>query len=201
MIITFRGEIYGYELYEGLEQVDSCWGYNPGSEDIRKIMNYELSGWFGSNIEFDYLADDYFDIEVYLDNQSFPQLTEDITKMVVTQLYEDFQVQVPFPYNMSFDEIRSNKDGVLDSIVDDLYKAYEMPTVESIRSAIFEHAGISRAVQPKLTISDLEPNRDYTADEIMGILNKKPSLADMIAGAEARKGNQNVGHEGHKFER
>lgn len=185
------GEIYGYKLYEGLDEIESTWGFNPGSEDIEKVMNAELCGWFGGKLNFEHeLGYEDFDIEEYFENHDFPEVKEDIAKKVATLLYEDFQSQNPFPYAMSFADIRADKDGVLTNIVDMLYDAHEEPTVEKIREAIFEHAGVSREVQPKLSITDLEPGKEYTADELMQLLNKKPSLQDMIRQANNKQAVQ-----------
>lgn len=185
------GEVYGYKLYEGLEEIDSCWGFNPGKEDIKTLMREELA-WFMPNMDFEMSYDSSFDIDEFFSEHDFPAVREDITKKVVTQLYEDFQAIVPFPYEMSFEDIRGNKDGVLDQIVQDLYETHEEVSAKQIRDAIFDNAGVSRSVQPKLSVTDLEPGREYTADELMGILGQKPSLADMIAGAEARRANQGI---------
>lgn len=194
-----RGEVYGYQLYEGLEEVESCWGFNPGKENIRDLMKDELFGWLEKGMRFDYSSGDNFDIDDYYAETDFPQLRETITKQVVTQLYEDFQIQVPFPYGMSFTDIRANKDCVLDSIVESLYEKHDTATSESIREAIFEHAGVARSLQPKISVMDLDPEREYTAEEIHEIFNKKPSLAEMIAGAAARQVTQPNGldHEIH----
>lgn len=185
------GEIYGYKLYEGLDEIESTWGFNPGSEDIEKVMNAELCGWFGGKLNFEHeLGYEDFDIEEYFENHDFPEVKEDIAKKVATLLYEDFQSQDPFPYAMSFADIRADKDDVLTDIVDQLYQEHEEPTVEKIREAIFEHAGVSREVQPKLSITDLEPGKEYTADELMQLLNKKPSLQDMIRHANNKQAVQ-----------
>ena len=54
----------------------------------------------------------------------------------------------------------------------------------------------------KLIINDLEPGKEYTAKEVMDILNKKPKLSDIIADAEKKKApeSQNISSE-MKYER
>lgn len=64
------------------------------------------------------------------------------------------------------------------------------PSKASIHSAVEEHAGKSREVQPKISVADLEPGKDYTESELLAILKKKPSLSDQIAGASARQASQ-----------
>lgn len=95
-----------------------------------------------------------------------------------------------YPYGMTTDDILANKNGVLDDIVSDLYDEHLGPDTESIHSAIEEHAGKSREVQPKISVADLEPGKDYTESELLAILKKKPSLSDQIAGASARQASQ-----------
>lgn len=91
---------------------------------------------------------------------------------------------------MTPDDILANRDGVLDSIVSNLYDEHMEPDKASIHSAIEEHAGTARELQPKISVADLEPGKDYTESELLAILKKKPSLSDQIAGASARQASQ-----------
>lgn len=158
-------------------------------------MNSELCNWYGGKIEFEYDAKEDFDIDDFFAEHDFPELRESTAKQVATKLYMDFESYDPFPYGMDFEELRSNKDGVLDDIIEDLYDSHEPVTNESIQDAVFAHAGLSRDIQPKITVADIDPNRDYTREEIIDILNKKPSLADIIASAASRYATQNHSHE------
>jgi len=201
------GEIYGYQIFEGTDEIDSCWGFNPGSEDIRDVMKAELYGWLPPDMEFELDYGSEFNIDRYFEDNEFPEYKKTIMARVVTLLYEDFQAHDPFPYATSFEDIRSNKDNILSDIVNSIYDTHREPTTDLIRETIFDHAGIARDLLPKITVSDLEPNRDYTAAELMGILSQKPSLSDMIAGAEAKRTVQNSiktelrhDHSAHNFE-
>ena len=194
-----QGEIYGYKLFEGLEEVDSTWGFNPGDEDIQDLMNAELSGWFEGKLDFDLESGDDFDIDEFFMNNHFPDVWEDITKKTVTLLYEDFQSRDPFPYGISFADIRADKGGVLNHIVQSLYDQHKDVTTEDIRNAIVEHAGVARQLQPKLSAEDLEPGKEYTAEELMDLLSKKPSLDALIHSAESKRMEQ--GASGHEYNR
>lgn len=194
-----QGEIYGYKLFEGVEEIDSCWGYNPGDKEITDLMNDEHCRWFGGKLEFETEYGYDFDIDKFFEANYFSEIWDDITKKTVTLLHEDFQAKVPFPYGMPFEDIRADKDGVLNDIVQSLYDEHKEVSVEDIRNAIFEHAGVARQLQPKLSAEDLEPGKDYTADELMDLLKKKPSLDALIHAADSKRMEQ--GSEPHENNR
>lgn len=171
------GEVYGYQCFEGLNEVDSCWGFNPGKEDIEDLMNEELRGWFGSDMDFEYESDDEFDIEEYFENNDFPELRGEIRKMVESQLHHTAQKaernHEAFPYAVSYEEICQNKDNVLVDVIELLYEEHQLPSEAHVHSVFQDIAGISRAAQPKLRAEDLEVGRDYTVDELVALARAK----------------------------
>lgn len=190
------GEVYGIQCFEGLNEVYSCWGYNPGDapfdetffEDILDGWHPELASRFA-----DY--DEPFEIEDYFDSHTFPQLEKDIKKAVLDFLnFREGRTSptFPFPYEMDTQSIRDNKNSVLDNVVDELYQEHKMPDVDRIHQALEEWAGVSREVQPRITAADLDPDRDYTEAEIVALVKKK-GLDSMIAAAEAKKNTQITG--------
>ena len=63
------------------------------------------------------------------------------------------------------------------------------PTPERIREAIEGHAGTSREVMPKLTAADLNPDRDYTIEELMELARKKTADKDATRTAAPKERN------------
>ena len=182
------GEVYGYRCFEGLDEIDSCWGFNPGSEDIESLMKAEHSSWFGPGLNFETdWSSDSFDIDNYFAGQDFPSFREKIAEDVKSHITSEAEAPTVYPFAVSAEDLLANKDRLLDEIVEDLYEQHVEPGADLIHETIAEHAGVSRAVLPKLTVADLDPDRDYTAAEVMEIINKKPSLNDMIAGANAKR--------------
>lgn len=179
-----RGDIFGYQTYEGFDLVDSCWGFNPGSGDIEQLMKEELGGWFGSGLEFEYTSEPDFEIICYLHNQDFPELRERIEKQVLSCLSAIEEGPGPYPFQLSASEIRDDGNGVLGDIVNEIYDEHEEPTPERIREALDEHAGVSREVKPKLTVSDLNPDRDYTIEELVDLAKQKTARRAALSGAE-----------------
>jgi len=186
-----KGEVYGYEAYEGNVLEESVWGFNPGSEDIREVICEELGSWFGQDIKFEYCSDSNFDIDEYLKTHDFPELREKLEKDVRDFVTFESETSKVYPFAMSSEEILANKDDVLSHIVEELYSYHEDPDGTVLHDVITSHAGQARVVQPTLTVEDLDPNRDYTADELIGILKSKPSLADIILNAQSRKSPEN----------
>ena len=184
------GEIYGYQLYEGLRETDSCWGFNPGTEEITEVLKMELSGWLEPDMDFELCWGDDFDIEDFYQVHEFPEFRARLREAVESVILFQHELPTVFPFAMSMEKLLSNKDGVLDDIVSSLYAEHEEPDNHRIYEAIYEYAGVSREVKPKITASDLEENRDYTAEEIMEIIHHKPSLQDMIADAAAKSALQ-----------
>lgn len=184
-----QGEVYGYQCYEGLEEVDSCWGFNPGSERIQDLMEDELRGWFGSKMDFEYEAGEDFDIEEYFEENDFPELRGEIRKLVETQLHHTAQKaerkNEAFPYAVSYEDICWNKDDVLSNVVESLYEEHCIPSEARIHEAFQEFAGISREAQPKLRAADLDPEKDYTVEEIMELMKAKASLDQIISAASS----------------
>ena len=168
-----RGEVYGYRLFEGLEEVDSCWGFNPGDEGIEELMNGELRGWYGSDMEFEFSHGPCFDIDDFFDENPFPELRERIESEVLACVSEAEGGPGPYPFELSPDEIRDPGNGILRDIVDEVYEEHVEPSPERIREAVEGRAGISREVKPKLTAADLDPNRDYTVEELMELAKRK----------------------------
>lgn len=179
-----QGEVYGYKLYEGLVEVESCWGFNPGREDIKDLMEDELRGWFGSKMEFEEECGEHFDIEEYLEGNEFPKLwnkiEQDVKDFIV---FTDGTSQI-YPFGMAAEDILNNKDDVLDEIVGEIYDQHAEYDTDRIYQAVEGHAGISREVQPKLRASDLDPERDYTAQEIMELMKAKAPLDSVIGACE-----------------
>lgn len=189
-----QGEIYGFQQYEGLDEVDSCWGFNPGDEDIRDLMKSEMFGWWEPGMKFIYEGGESFDIEEFYDGNDFPELRNRIREDVKSFITFESETSVVFPFAMSAEEILSNKYGVLTSVVDEIYDTHEEWDTERIYSTVQDHAGISRELLPKISREDLEPGRDYTEQEMNSLFAKKASLADQIAGAASRQSNHAASH-------
>lgn len=183
-----RGEVYGFQNYEGLEEVDDCWGFNPGPEDIKVLMAAEHSGWYGGEMHYEISYAENFDIERFFEDHDFPELREQIQEAVLGFMTHVEQTMPIPPFEMPMSDIRANQDGVLDQVVESLYENHALPESKDILDALNEHAGIARAVKPKITVSDLNADRDYTAEEVLEILHKRPSLTDLLVNAEARRG-------------
>lgn len=197
-----QGEIYGYELYEGLDQVDSCWGFNPGAKDIRDLMKWELGDFLERGMKFDlHLGDEDFNIEEFLEENEFPGFWDKLTEEVKAYVTFESETSQVYPFGVPAEDILSNKDDILDNIVKDLYEEHLEPDTDRIHEVIQNHAGVSREVQPKLSAKDLDPERDYTAEEIMDLFKKKPSLADQISGAAARQAMQAKGQDAPEHSR
>lgn len=192
-----RGEVYGMKFYDGRTEIEATWGfYETKDQDIRKdIFADELSDWCDDLIDkmanAAYEPDEgHFDIDAFFEENDFPELRDKIRQDVCDYIKTDAATAQVYPYGMTPDDILANKNGVLDGIVADLYDEHLGPDTESIHSAIEERAGKSREVQPKISVADLEPDKDYTESELLAILKKKPSLSDQIAGASARQASQ-----------
>lgn len=193
-----QGEVYGYKLYEGLDEVDSCWGFNPGREDICDLMEDEHRGWFGGDMNFEDHYTEDFDIEDYFAENDFPELRGEIRELVENAIHATGE---PWPYGYSYEDIVKNTDGVLSEVVETLYEQHEIPSAKSIHEAITGVAGESREVQMKLTVADLDPSRDYTAKELMDIFHKKASLDDVIASAESTPRESELGDQSLKLKK
>lgn len=182
------GNIFGIRTFEGFEEMDSCWGYNPGTEKVETLFQEMQDEWLPkTDLPLQYDDYDSFEIEDYLEDNEFPAFRDQLQEAVLAVVEEEENSLYPFPFAMAPGTIRENHDGVLDDIVEELYQNHIMPDRKEIFSAIFEQAGISRVVQPKLTARDLQPDRDYTADELMSMIQKKKSTLDqIIAGAAAK---------------
>ena len=167
------GRIYGYRTFEGLEEVDSCWGYNPGELDIERLMKEELGGWYGPGLEFDCSSELAFDINDFFETHGFPELRERIWNAAFEYLNALKADSGQHPFEMPLDELLENKDSVLTNLVSEIYDEHVEPTPERIREALDEHAGIARELKPKLTVADLDPNRDYTIEELASLAREK----------------------------
>ena len=193
-----RGEVYGMKFYDGRTEIEATWGfYETKDQDIRKdIFADELGDWCDDLIDkmakaaYEPEPEGDFDIDAFFEENDFPELRDKIRQEVCDYIKTDAATAQVYPYGMTPDDILANKDGVLDGIVADLYDEHMEPDKASIHSAIEEHAGKSREVQPKISVADLEPGKDYTESELLAILKKKPSLSDQIAGASARQASQ-----------
>ena len=192
-----RDDVYGMKFYEGTSEIEATWGfYETNKQDIRKdIFADELGDWCDdlidkmANATYE-LDEGDFDIDAFFEENDFPELRDKIRQEVCDYITSEAATAQVYPYGMSPQDILTNKGGVLDSIASDLYNEHMEPDKASIHSAIEGHAGKSRAVQPKISVADLEPGKDYTESELLAILKKKPSLSDQIAGANARQANQ-----------
>lgn len=184
------GEVYGVETYEGKVLMDSCWGYNPGAEDITDCIAAEYSGWFESSMHFETDYDESFNIDGFFEDHDFPEAREQIAKSVREEIELEAQSAEVYPFGIPASELLAEGNAVFKAIVDALYEEHGDYDSDHFFEVIAHFAGYSRELQPKVTAKDLEPGRDYTADEIMEVFNKKPSLKDMIAQAAAKKGNQ-----------
>ena len=167
------GRIYGYRMFEGLDEVDSCWGFNPGEADIEKLMKEELGYWYGPGLEFDCSSELAFDIDDFFETHGFPELRERIWNVTFEYLNALKTDSGQYPFEMSLDELMENKDSVLTDLVSEIYDEHVEPTPERIREALDEHAGIARELKPKLTVADLDPNRDYTIEELASLAREK----------------------------
>lgn len=192
-----RGEVYGMKFYEGTTEIEATWGfYETKDQDIRKdIFADELGDWCDDLIDkmanAAYEPDEGdFDIDAFFEENDFPELRDKICQEVCNYIKTDAATVQVYPYGMSPDDILANKDGVLDSIVSNLYDEHMEPDTESIHGAIEAYAGTARELQPKISVADLEPGKDYTESELLAILKKKPSLSDQIAGASVRQASQ-----------
>lgn len=192
-----RGEVYGMKFYDGRTEIEATWGfYETKDQDIRKdIFADELSDWCDDLIDkmanAAYEPDEgHFDIDAFFEENDFPELRDKIRQEVCDYIKTDAATAQVYPYGMTPDDILANKNGVLEGIVANLYDEHMDPDKASIHSVIEERAGKSREVQPKISVADLEPGKDYTESELLAILKKKPSLSDQIAGASARQANQ-----------
>lgn len=193
-----RGEVYGMKFYDGTTEIEATWGfYETKDQDIRKdIFADELNDWCDdlidkmANAAYEPEPEGDFDIDAFFEENDFPELRDKIRQEVCDYIKTDAATAQVYPYGMTTDDILANKNGVLDGIVADLYDEHMEPDKASIHSAIEEHAGKSREVQPKISVADLEPGKDYTESELLAILKKKPSLSDQIAGASARQASQ-----------
>ena len=183
-----RGEVYGFRNFEGLEEVDACWGFNPGPEDIKTLMAAELSGWYGDEMHYEISYAEDFDIDRFFEDHDFPELREQIREAVLGFMTKIEQSMPVHPFEISMSDIRANQNGVLDQVVEDLYETHTLPENNDIFGVLNEYAGVARAVKPKISISDLNADRDYTAEELLEILHQRPSLTDLLMNAEARKG-------------
>ncbi len=190
------GEVYGVQCFEGLEETDSCWGYNPGSQEIEELVNSEYSSWFGKKMDFEQVFYEDFDIEDFFSEREFPELKERIEEDVKNFITFEAETSQVYPFGMSAEDLLQNADSVLDGIVEDLYEEHTEYDTDRIFEAVAGRAGYSREVQPKLRAADLDPDRDYTADEIMEVMNKKPSLNDIIAKASAKRDAQQISQPG-----
>ena len=86
-----QGEVYGYVAYEGMDEIDSCWGFNNSGEDIRGLFDDMFGDWGAElkdammSADFDYGTD--FDIEEFFLNNDFPELRsklmEDVKHFVI----------------------------------------------------------------------------------------------------------------------
>lgn len=192
-----RGEVYGMKFYDGRTEIEATWGfYETKDQDIRKdIFADELSDWCDDLIDkmanAAYEPDEgHFDIDAFFEENDFPELRDKIRQEVCDYIKTDAATAQVYPYGMTPDDILANKNGVLEGIVANLYDEHMDPDKASIHSVIEERAGKSREVQPKISVADLEPGKDYTESELLAILKKKPSLSDQIAGASARQASQ-----------
>lgn len=161
-------------------------------------MRSEMFGWLEPGMDFTYESGENFDIDEFFENNDFPELRARIQEDVKSFLTFESETSQVYPFAMSAEMILSNKEDVLTQIVDDIYDSHEDWDTDRIYDTIQSHAGIARALQPKITAADLDPKRDYTAEELLAIVGKKPSLADQISVASVRQAKQSCYHPGNE---
>ena len=192
---VLTGNIFCYRYYEGFQSIDGSSHYDPGDKTefdtiIRDMLGLDraqaLQGRFISSSESP--AD--FDIQRFLSEQDFPELRTAITRQVIHHICDQLTQASPFPYGITGEDILCNKDNIMDRIVQLLYDEHEKTTLPSIVSAMKSEAGVNRQLIPRLSKEDLEPGRDYTAEELMSILNQKATLDSMISKASEEKASQ-----------
>lgn len=172
-----QGEVYGMQKFEGREEIDSCWSYYPGTEDIRKLFDDMFGDW-GAELEEQMLQANYdpnenFDIDEYLDSNFFPDFHKAIQDKVLALVEQTESADVPWPYKLGGNHIRANLNKVLDDIVCDLYDEHVMPDNVAVHKAILENAGISRDYEPTISTDDLQDGKRYTLDELLDIVKQR----------------------------
>ena len=189
------GEVYGIKKYEGYIEIECNWDYNPGPHDIRDQFHDLLDGWhpeLSESFSFKSGSDSAFDIEDYLEYEDFPEYWGQIEQDVKNYITFEQATAELYPFAMPAKDILSNKDDILDHIVETIYDTHVEPTTEQIYSTILEHAGLSPILTPKLRAEDLVPGQDYTADDLLHLLQtKQPTLDELLSDAIARHDKHN----------
>ena len=184
------GEVYGIRKYEGCVEIECTWDYNPGPHDIRDQFHDLLDGWhpeLSERFSFKYDPDSDFDIDDYLENEDFPEYRGQIEQDVQAYITFEQATAEIYPFAIPAEDIISNKEDILDHIVETIYDTHVDPTTEEIYSTILEHAGLSPTLTPKLRAEDLVPGQDYTASDLLHLLQtKQPTLDELLSDAIAR---------------
>ena len=195
--------IFCYQYYEGFRSLDGSSHYDPGDKTDFEMITRDMLGLDraqalqGRFITSNESPSD-FDIHRFLSEQDFPKLRTAITRQVIQHICDLLTKESPFPYGTSGDEILCNKDKIMDRIVQQLYDKHEELSLPAIVSVVKSEAGVNRQLLPRLSREDLAPGQDYTAEELMSILNQKSTLDNMIAKSSQEKHAQQSDAGGYK---
>jgi len=172
-----QGEVFGFQAYEGTVEVDSCWGFNPGPYSVKDLYDDMFGDWGkelkSKMLDSRYELGDRFDIDDFFANEKFPELRQKIEDLVRTYITTQSQTHALWPYTIPAESILNNENNVFDDIVAKLYDKHTYPNVHDIHDTVQEYAGISRDYEPVISISDMEPNRTYTLDELLTLVSEK----------------------------
>ena len=185
-----RGDIYGILKFNGLAEVESSWNYNPGSQSVEEMYFEMLDGWhpeLAGQFQFHPNADDTFDIEEYYLNEDFPSYRKKVEEAVRAYITFEGETSEVYPYGVSAEDLLANRNDILSDIVETIYETHLNPDTEQIAEAILEHAGRSSAITPKITVQDLIPGKEYTAGELMDLLQTKQAPLDKLLSDAVRR--------------
>ncbi len=172
-----QGEVYGFRAFEGREEIDSCWGYNPGDYDTRTFFD-DMFGEWGAELKSKMLYASYepgedFDIDNYFEIEDFPDFRSDIHKTVIDYIQAQAMKEQLWPYAMSAQAILANEENALDNITDSLYEQHVFPRVALVDEACKEHAGVSRDYMPTIDTKDMDEGKRYTLDDLLALVKEK----------------------------
>lgn len=181
-----KGDIYCVKFYEGCRHVNSQYDINPAGKNIEDSFEDLMEKWHPElAAQLKPYPEEVFHIEDYLQEQEFPAYRRSLHREVAFLLHSQSS---PYPFAKAPEEILSNKDDTMDRIVQTLYEKHTVPTCKDVFYAIADIVGFSREVLPRITASDLDPEKDYTNDDLLQILReKKTPLMQIIAEAEAKR--------------
>ena len=177
--------VYSLQLFTGLNEEYLAGDYNLGSKSLKDGFEEILDGWHPELAsQFVHHGDQSFDIADYFEENDFPAFRAALSREVEAFLKG---LGEPYPYSITKTDLLQNKDGILDTVVEALYQAHEIPSGREIFYEIADAAGYSREVQPRLTASDLAPGKDYTKEELQTLLNQKTNPLDALISQACNK--------------